>query len=393
MNKFIAYRNILLNYAFKLLPIRKKQIYCCSFHGQYGDSPRRISEELKKQYPDVRIIWEIGMKSNEIIPDYIVKVKPFSTKSVLYRSMSKITIDNYLGWSYGYENVNSFKLKLVEKQKKKGQFGIATWHGTPLKHISIDEKQYIGKNVMFYSMADLLMCNSFFMKKLYDRINFRKIPILMSGTPRNDILFINKKDRNIQLRKKLELPVNKKIILYAPTFRADNLKMGGLSQIESFDFEKLFSALEEKFNGEWCFVFRAHDSVVELINKRGIKETETFKLGNKGDDMAEYLYVSDVLLTDYSSSFFDYSLCKRPCFLYCPDLEHYKNVERGLYFSMDDLPFPLAMNPDALYQCIKDFDMNKYQYNIDSFLESLGNIEDGNATVKIMKVIKKIMED
>lgn len=79
--------------------------------------------------------------------------------------------------------------------------------------------------------------------------------------------------------------------------------MGGLSQIESFDFEKLFSALEEKFNGEWCFVFRAHDSVVELINKRGIKETETFKLGNKGDDMAEYLYVSDVLLTDYSSSF------------------------------------------------------------------------------------------
>lgn len=143
MNKFIAYRNILLNYAFKLLPIRKKQIYCCSFHGQYGDSPRRISEELKKQYPDVRIIWEIGMKSNEIIPDYIVKVKPFSTKSVLYRSMSKITIDNYLGWSYGYENVNSFKLKLLEKQKKKGQFGIATWHGTPLKHISIDEKQYI----------------------------------------------------------------------------------------------------------------------------------------------------------------------------------------------------------------------------------------------------------
>ena len=136
------------------------------------------------------------MKSNEIIPDYIVKVKPFSTKSVLYRSMSKITIDNYLGWSYGYENVNSFKLKLVEKQKKKGQFGIATWHGTPLKHISIDEKQYIGKNVMFYSTADLLMCNSFFMKKLYDRINFRKIPILMSGTPRNDILFINKSQSN-----------------------------------------------------------------------------------------------------------------------------------------------------------------------------------------------------
>lgn len=75
----------------------------------------------------MRIIWEIGMKSNEIIPDYIVKVKPFSTKSVLYRSMSKITIDNYLGWSYGYENVNSFKLKLLENKKRKGS--LESLHG------------------------------------------------------------------------------------------------------------------------------------------------------------------------------------------------------------------------------------------------------------------------
>jgi len=393
VNKFIAYRNILLNYLFKILPIRKKQIYCCSFHGQYGDSPRRISEELKRQCPDSRIIWEIGMKSNEAIPDYIVKVKPFSIKSILYRSMSQITVDNYFGWSYGYENANSFKLRFLEKQKKKGQFGIATWHGTPLKHINLDEDQYSGKKVDFYSTADLLMCNSTFMQDLYNRINFKKIPILMSGTPRNDIFFINEKNKNKKLREKLGLPVNKKIILYAPTFRADNLEMGGLSQIESLDFQKLFSALEETFNGEWCFVFRAHDSVVELINKRGIKETETFKLGNKGDDMAEYLYVSDVLLTDYSSSFFDFSLCKRPCFLYCPDLEHYKNVERGLYFSMSDLPFPLAETPDALCQSIKDFDMKNYECNVDAFLESLGNIEDGNATKKIIKVITEMLED
>ncbi len=391
MNKIIAYKNFLLNFLFKSLPIKKKQIYCCSFHGQYGDSPRKISEELKRQYPDVRIIWEIGTKSNEIIPEYIKKVKPFSTKSILYRSTSHITIDNYFGWSYGYENKNSFKLKLLQKQKKKGQFGIATWHGTPLKHIELDEKIYNEKNVEFYSTADLLICNSIFMKKLYDRINFRKIPLLMSGTPRNDIFFINEKNQNLKLREKLGLPSDKKIILYAPTFRAGNLEMGGLSQIESFDFQKLFSALQERFDGEWCFVFRAHDSVIELIDKKGIKETPTFKLGNKGDDMAEYLFVADVLVTDYSSSFFDYAQCKKPCFLFCPDLEHYKNVERGFYFSINDLPFPLAETPEALYQCIKDFDKIIYQRNIKDFLESLGNIEDGKATERIVKLIAEKM--
>ena len=103
--------------------------------------------------------------------------------------------------------------------------------------------------------------------------------------------------------------------------------------------------------------------------------------------MTEYLLCADVLITDFSSSFFDFALTKKPCFLFATDLKNYSENERGLYFSYLDLPFPTSQTPKELYYQIINFDENIYESNVCSFLKLLGNYEDGYASTKIVNDI------
>ena len=376
--------NIGLIYVFKLLPVIKKRIYFCSFHGQYSDSPRRVSESISQSLEGAEIIWEITDKCKELLPSYIKKVKPNTVSALYCRSTSQVVVDNYMGWGYGYAPKNSFKYRVLSNQKKKGQFNICTWHGTPLKRIGLDQPENVGKDVDFYSTADLLTANSELMEKLYNHINQNKIPIALNGTPRNDILFMEDELFKKKLREKLKLPKDKKLILFAPTFRVDDLHMSGLYQIDHLGIPKLLDSLSKKFGGEWEFVFRAHDSIIKSINNEARQYSDIVLSGNIGDDMGEYLATCDILLTDYSSSLFDFMFTKRPCFLYCPDYEHYGSVERGFYFSPNELPYPTVITEEALYKTIEEYDEKTAREKIDRFLNRIGSVEDGKSTEKIV---------
>ena len=200
MSSLKAYFNIGLSYIFKILPVSNKRIYFCSFHGQYSDSPRKISEGIYETLEGADIIWEISDKCNELPPNYVKKVKPYTIMSIYYRSTSKIIVDNYMGWSYGYAVPNTLQYHLLNHQKKRKQFNVCTWHGTALKRIGLDQPENEGKTVTFYSTADLLTANCGFMRDLYNHINQNKIPITMSGTPRNDVLFV----QDEHLKKKIK---------------------------------------------------------------------------------------------------------------------------------------------------------------------------------------------
>ena len=148
---------------FKLIPTTRKCIYFNSFNGQYSDSPRKLSEAIHTVLPVADIVWEITEKSQEPLPTYITTVKPQSLSSLYYRSRSKVVVDNYMGWSYGYTFHNRLKYFILANQKKHNQFNICTWHGTPLKKIGLDQPENDGKDMTFYSTADLLTANSEFM--------------------------------------------------------------------------------------------------------------------------------------------------------------------------------------------------------------------------------------
>ena len=123
------------------------------------------------------------------------------------------------------------------------------------------------------------------------------------------------------------------------------------------------------------------------------KYSGQFINGNLHADIAEYLLCSDILITDYSSCMFDYALLDRPVFLFCHDLEHYKNEERGFYMDINSLPFPVSESFDELCNHIKDFDKNVYLEKLEKMKQEMGFCEIGNATAKAGDFIYRLLKD
>lgn len=106
-------------------------------------------------------------------------------------------------------------------------------------------------------------------------------------------------------------------------------------------------------------------------------------------DMQELLCATDILITDYSSCMWDFSLMYKPCFIYANDLEEYK-IERNFHTPIKEWPFPLSINNDELIKNINDFDNNKYIKKVKEHHEKLGSYENGQASKKMCILINSI---
>ena len=373
-------------------PIIKNTVLFRSFGGQYNDNPRRVSEELHRRFPNVNIVWAVENGAKSDFPEYAKTVEIDSAEYAKYVSRAAVVVDNYLGCRTNYLKRNDPIKRLIFwllSRRRKGQLCISTWHGTPLKHIALDEPQYQKtKFARCYSNTDVLISGCRLTKDAFKTAFGWSREILTCGTPRNDIL-VN--GTNEDLRHKLGLPQDKKILLFAPTFRNDP-SMSGIKQIESIDLDRLTKALADRFGGEWCFVFRGHNLVREEMKKQGLDLNKSIINGNAHPDMAEYLFVADALLTDYSSSMFDYMLTKRPTFLYAPDVDEYKNSERGFYFDIESTPFSISKGFEELIKNINQFDRSDYEASVEKFLIKIGNEEKGRASEAVVDLIEGHLE-
>lgn len=374
----------------KPLPIIRRTIFFQSFGGQYNDNPKYISEKLHELEPAIEIVWAVSDKSKcNDLPEYVKRVEIDSSEYVKYSCRSQVIVENMNGIR-GFISVKPLPF-LISLITSKRQLNISTWHGTPLKHIGLDipdMKQY----KYMYTSANYISAGCEYTMEKFQKA-FYPAKIKMNGSPRNDILVNFSEEKRENLKKRLGIPLNKKVLLFAPTFR-ESVYESGIHQIKKLDFNKLSEALVKKFGGDWCFVFRAHHEVMKEINIYELYDkfgNQSFIDGNQHDDMAEYLVVSDVLLTDYSSCMFDYMLTKRPVFLLTLDKFHYCNDERGLYFPMNELPFPCAIDVDALYQNIVEYDVKTFPDKIELFLNKIGNREDGKASERIAMEILDFM--
>jgi CDP-glycerol glycerophosphotransferase len=389
----IVIRDALLKYIFKLLPVNKNQAFFNSFNGLYNDNCKQISIQLHKDLPEIKQYWLKSDISKEELPKYITAIKPNTVKALYCNSRSKFSFDNYLGWQSVYAEKGTLKHFYFNHLKKRKQLNIATWHGMPLKKINLDEPSQKKYND-FVSTADYLCCGSTHLEKLFDRINFKRIPLLACGTPRNDVFFKSHDEKDmIELKNKLNLPTDRKILVFAPTFRDDGVKKG-LQQLAKIDVPKLLETLEKKTGDKWCFVYRVHDSILknllDLDNK--FFDMNNVYNGNVGDDMGDYLLVADFLLTDYSSSMFDIALTNTICMLLCDDLDYYSSTERGMYFDMSELPFPYATNFNGLLDNINKVDYIEYNDKVSTFLKKIGMYEKGKATEEIIKIVKSELQ-
>lgn len=368
-----------LFYIFRCFPIVSNKIVISSYRGLgFKGNPKYIVNELLESNIPCQLVWITSKNTSDMYPPKI-RLTPYNTiRSIYELCTAKIWIDDCR------------KERWVRKRKK--QYYIQTWHGGigPKKV----EKDIIGKISNEYilgakqdsKMADLFLSNSTYRTNLYRSSFWYYGAVLEKGLPRNDLLFSNQSEKYTRKVKHFfQLSEDTKIILYTPTFRKDfNVKH------HQIDFEPLCNFMENKTNKKWVVLIHLHPNVARQSSS--LTYSEYFLNANKYSDIQELYLASDMLITDYSSSMFDFALTKKPVFLYTFDIASYKE-DRNFYFDLSKLPFPSASTMDELITKISDFCYDKYLVKLDKSLSFFGEKESGCASNAVVQVISNYLEE
>lgn len=349
---------------FRLLPLQNRVSFIAFSGRQYSDSPRRISELLLKEHPEIQQVWAFNEPEKfRFLEEKGIKVVKYKSLEYLYYVMtSKVYVDNAEFWSI---------LKFRPEQMV-----LETWHGGGAykrvggHRIDVNQREQqhavekMNKITLFLSSS-----KAFTDFVIRDAYQYRG-EVLECGLPRNDDLLHMDLDAALRVRQTLSIPDGANVLLYAPTFRNSHSL-----DLYDVDFAPLKAALERKFGGEWIIVLRMH---YYLADKAMASQADFLRNATDYPDMQDLLQCADVLLTDYSSCMWDFSLMHKPCFLYARDISEYRG-ERDFYTPIEDWPFPLASNNDELAQVIANFDEDAYHAAVDRHHEELGSTESGNA--------------
>ena len=209
--------------------------------------------------------------------------------------------------------------------------------------------------------------------------------IIEKGYPRNDFLFKYTDEDITRIKKKLGIENdNRKIILYAPTYRANQHESGvGYVYKEEIDFEQF----KKQFENEYIVLFRPHYFIANAFN---FEKYNGFVYDvSKIDDINELYIITDILITDYSSVFFDFANLKRQIIFYMYDLEHYKNESNGFYIDLEELPGEIVQTQGELEEVIKKSKEFKFNDKYKKFNNKYNYLDDGNASERVVREIIK----
>lgn len=369
---------MLLFYLLRVFPIKKnKVIVCVSAGRRYDDNQKYIIDELHKLCPDADIVWVKDPQYQYELPGWIRPVKWRSWQMIYEYATAKIWTNNSCEPDYFV--------------KRKGQLYVETWHGgLGIKKIARDCDGNMGEisaKTLFLKnapdMADVYISNSDHLSKIYRRAFRYHGPIWKCGYPKNDMLVNGNPEDGARARKELGIPENHKILLYAPTWRQRFTQNQSIDmQVYNLDLQRLKKLLADKFGDEWTMLVRFHPDL--RLYAKGYQEAHPeVKDVTDYQDMQRLLMATDVMVSDYSSCIFDAALRRIPCFTYATDFEQYKYEECGVYYEMEELPYPYAMNNHEMEQNVKAFDMNDYLKKWDTFAVRMGLNETGHSAKDI----------
>ena len=373
--------------------VDKKMIVFESFMGRsYSDSQKAIYKEMLKDkyFKDYKFVWAFKTPENyNFLVNNNTKVIKYGSKE-FYKHMAKAK----------YWVTNS---RLPEYLiKKKEQKYIQCWHGTPLKRLGFDIEVEGGNALNTISEIKekyeddakrydyMLSPSAFCTEKFISAFNLKKLKkenvIVELGYPRNDYLFNHTKKDVDSLKRKLGIPKDKKVILYAPTWR-DNQHQAGVGY--TYDLNIDFDRLKEKLEKEYVIIFRTHYFVANTFNFEKYKGF-IFNMSNH-DDVNDCYVLSDIIITDYSSVFFDYANLKRPMLFYMYDLDEYQGKLRDFYFSLDELPGPIVKTQEELEEVIENIGSYniKYKEKYKKFIEKFNYLDSGKCSKKVIEKIFK----
>lgn len=359
---------------------------------KYCDSPKALYEYMlnNSKYKDYKFVWCFINPENY---QFLLK----NSNTTIVKIGTRDYYKNFAKAKYWFAN----SLLPLELKKKKKQVFLQTWHGTPLKRLRCDiecTNETINKrqDTLFTNNKDtsrfdyFISPSSFATEKFISSFDLKKLNkeniIIEKGYPRNDFLF-NYSDTNIKnIKKQLGIKSNKKIILYAPTFRDNQRELGlGYTYELGIDFDKLASF----FAQDYIILFRTH---YFIANSFDFSKYKDFIIDvSLYDDINDLYIISDILLTDYSSVFFDFANLKRPMLFYMYDLDLYKNNLRDFYFDLDVLPGPICEQEDELIESIKNINnyWKTYKKKYEKFNQRFNYLDDKNASKRVVQEIIK----
>ncbi|PLA36904.1 hypothetical protein CYJ46_11390 [Corynebacterium coyleae] len=319
------------------LPVAKNVVLFESHMGkQFSDSPKAIYQEMANAFPDLKIFWGYSDRHvANLIPAHTVKRHSFRYAWILSRATC--VVDNQ-GFPTYYT-------------RRKGQLYIQTWHGVPLKRMGKDapgktqsELEEIKRSVSNWSVT---FQPSVYYGRYLNEAMFYSGPVIEANLPRNDVLVTSSERKAEAVRRQLGLPEDKRLILWAPTFRESGAngvpRLGDLLRLEEF-----VSGLPQ----DAVLLVRAH-----YLNDISVPPEVQDRVINVGyiQEVADLYLAADMLITDYSSVMFDFALTGKPIVIFAPDFEDYRDSQRGLIFDIDSLaPGPFVTTQSQLLPAIED---------------------------------------
>jgi CDP-glycerol glycerophosphotransferase len=363
--------------VFQKLPMDDDLIVFESGQGrQFSDSPRYVYEELVRRGDTRTKVW-VYDRPLPMRDEHTIVVKRHSFGFYWYLARAKFWVNNHTFPHY-------------ITRRPKGQY-VQTWHGTPLKRMFLDQEAWFGRDPGYKDRVteavaqwSVLVSPSPYatecMTTAYDWTG----PVVEVGYPRNDILLDGSAaDRAARVRQMLGIAPDKRVVLYAPTFRDDRPTTRG-----RFEFTMPIDLAEfhRRFGDDHVLLVRTHVLISNRVEvppgaEKSVLDVSTYP------DIQELFLASDVLVTDYSSSFFDYALLGRPIVFYAYDLENYRDNLRGFYLPYDEatLPGPITQTQDEFFDVLKaSAALEGADERVLAFARTYAPHDDGHASARVV---------
>lgn len=330
--------NVVVSFGMKavglFVPIDNKMILFSAHGRRYNDSPRSIYEFMINHpaYSGYRYVWALEDPEHVEIPGPAIKIKADTPKYFIMSMKAKY-------W------VTCVNIERHLHYKKKNQKYLNTWHGCSINHCG---NAVPGRKDFDFRAVDYMCYESEYHKQILMRdFLAREDAMIPTGLPRNDELYYTTEYEVKCLKERLGLPLDKKVILYAPTWR-DSTDNGQTYAIKPpIDVEYW----EKELSDEYIVLLRTHAYTTELL---GVEFNDFIRDYTSYPRINDLFKVSDILISDYSSCIADFSILERPIICFAYDYEEYCHV-RGLYLDMEkDMPSGVKRTEQEVIAQIKN---------------------------------------
>jgi CDP-glycerol glycerophosphotransferase len=346
---------------------------------QYSCNPRAVFEEMRRQGRSERALW-VRRNAAVNVPDGVPWVQMWSREYYEALATARYVVSN--------------DAMPVYFAKQPGSNYLQTWHGTPLKRIGFDVEnlnlnnpRYLEEFAVEVTKWDQLISPNAYSTEIFRRAFGYQGEMLETGYPRNDIFYApNVDDLRAEVRGRLGVEPDRRVILWAPTWRDDQRDASGRYSLP-MPFE--LSTWDRILDPDDVLLFRGHQLLRETTGGmlRGLRSVRNVTLY---PDIQDLYLAADVLITDYSSVMFDFANTRRPMIFYTWDLEMYRDKIRGFYVDFEnDAPGPVVTDLAGLHKAITEIDAaaKDAEGRYARFVERYCGLEDGKASARVVDAI------